>query len=44
MRFSELGECNHNSAAGDETLERVTKKFGNKYVMKHVMPQRITAS
>jgi hypothetical protein len=27
MRFSELGECNHNSAAGVQTLERVTKNL-----------------
>jgi len=27
MRFSELGECNHSSAAGVQTLERVTKNL-----------------
>jgi len=27
MRLSELGECNHNSAAGVQTLERVTKNL-----------------
>ena len=42
MPCSDLGACNHNAAAGIRTLEQDTKKI-DKFVIKHIIPKRITA-